>query len=537
MKLEQPFRTSFAQGIYYNKYANTQETTWKHKAFLVAEEVCGGLLNPQEVHAIGLMIYEMKFIPGGRYLYYAGRERNFYNNCFCLKGEEDTREEWARLVSNAMACLMVGGGIGIDYSIFREEGAILKGTGGIASGPIPLMQVMNEVGRNVMQGGSRRSAGYGSLSWSHSDIFKFIDVKNWSKEVRELKAKDFNFPAPLDMTNISVNYDDDFMEMIKMDGIAGNMARQVWDKNIERMLKTAEPGMSFNFGDQSKETLRNACAEFISDLDSDVCNLGSVNFANIDTMEELVKVTTLASKFLVCGGYRAELPYEKVHETRATNRSIGLGMMGIHEWLLKRGHQYEVNEDLKSWFDLWHFYSRVGADTISDQLEINRPKRYNAVAPTGTIGILAGTTTGIEPLFSVAYKRRYLKGKDDWKYEYVIDQIAERLIEEEGVDPDAIETAYELAEDPERRIKFQYETQKYVDMGISSTINLPNYAEQKVSKEEFSRILLKYIHGLRGITVYPDGARGGQPLTIVPYAEAKANQGKVFSEVESVCDS
>ena len=95
------------------------------------------------------------------------------------------------------------------------------------------------------------------------------------------------------------------------------------------MLETAEPGMCFNFGEYSKETLRNACAEFTSEDDSDVCNLGSVNFRQIDNQKELQRVSYLASKFLVCGGYRGDLPYKKVEEVRAKNRSIGLGLMVI----------------------------------------------------------------------------------------------------------------------------------------------------------------------------------------------------------------
>lgn len=528
---DEAFKTSFGKNIYYQKYANTPETTWSEKAWIIANEVCGGLVSDKTVRSITKIIEEMKFLPGGRYLYYAGRDRNFYNNCFCLTGEEDTREEWSRLVSNVMSCLMVGGGIGVDYSVFREEGAILKGTGGIASGPIPLMMIMNEVGRNVMQGGSRRSAGYASLSWSHPDIFKFLRAKDWSPEVRELKAKDFNFPAPLDMTNISVNYDDHFLEAI-MDVFHEDHERamSVWKLNVKQMLKTGEPGMSFNFGEQSKETLRNACAEFISDTDSDVCNLGSVNLARIDSLVELEHVCYLASQFLVCGGYRAELPYEKVHETRAKNRSIGMGIMGVHEWLLKKGYGYEVVPELRDWYTTWNIATRYGANYISDKLKINRPRKYHAIAPTGTIGILAGTTTGIEPLFAVSYKRRYLIDGKNWRYEYVIDPIAKRLIEEDGVDPEAIETAYELSNDPEKRLKFQYETQKFVDMGISSTVNLPAYGNHTITPDSFAKLLLKYAPGLRGITVYPDGARGGQPLTMVPYHEAVELEGQVFDE-------
>ena len=163
--------------------------------------------------------HRSKFIPGGRYLYYAGRPNKFFNNCYLLKAEEDTREDWADISWKSESCLMTGGGIGIDYSIYREEGRILNGTGGLSSGPIPKMMMVNEIGRRVMQGGSRRSAIYASLNWKHPDIDKFLSSKNWYDmpvgttgfSIGQIKEQDFNFIAPLDMTNVSVNYDTEWL--------------------------------------------------------------------------------------------------------------------------------------------------------------------------------------------------------------------------------------------------------------------------------------------------------------------------------------
>jgi ribonucleoside-diphosphate reductase alpha chain len=107
-------------------------------------------------------------------------------------------------------------------------------------------------------------------------------------------------------------------------------------ENCKQALSTGEPGFSFNFGDKENETLRNACTEVTSEDDSDVCNLGSVNLGNIESLEEFKSVVKLASKFLVCGTLRADLPYEKYMRVREKNRRLGLGLMGIHEWLLKR---------------------------------------------------------------------------------------------------------------------------------------------------------------------------------------------------------
>lgn len=157
---------------------------------------------------------------------------------------------------------------------------------------------------------------------------------------------------------------------------------------------------------------------------------------------------------------------------------------------------------------------------------------------------MAGTTTGIEPLFAVAYKRRYLKNGTDWHYQYVVDSAADALIQLHGLDPDKIESALDLANDVERRIKFQADVQDYVDMAISSTINMPSWGDPLNNEDtvpEFAATLYKYAPRLRGFTAYPSGARGGQPLTPVSYDYAVKTQGVEYKEHDSckggVCGS
>ena len=160
------FSNSFGETIFKNKYANHAEQTWAEKAQLIVTDVCTNLMQSDDKDELAKMIAGFEFVPGGRYIYYAGRQASFYNNCYLLKGEEDTREEWGALLQRSSDCLMSGGGIGADYSVFRPRGSALGRTGGTASGPVPLMNSINEVGRNVMQGGSRRSAIY-ALSLIH----------------------------------------------------------------------------------------------------------------------------------------------------------------------------------------------------------------------------------------------------------------------------------------------------------------------------------------------------------------------------------
>ena len=538
----QRFKNSFAENIFRSKYAQGPNDSWDALAERVVEDVCGTrngkdrpLMSQEDRDQLVEYIKTMKFLPGGRYLWYGGRANSYFNNCFLLRAEEDTREEWAALTQRAVSCLMTGGGIGIDYSVLRPSGKPLRRTGGLSSGPIPLMQMINEVGRGVMQGGSRRSAIYASLNWQHEDIPAFLHAKNWSDKIKAAKQEDFNFAAPLDMTNISVNYDDNWLKR------EDRHLNSIFIENCRQAMQTGEPGFSFNFGSKQNETLRNACTEVTSEDDSDVCNLGSVNISNIQSLEEFQHVVALASKFLVCGTLRADLPYGKVYEVREKNRRLGLGLMGIHAWLLQRGQRYEVTPELHEWLKVYRDESERSSNEHCDRLFISRPVAYRAIAPTGSIGILAGTTTGIEPLFACAYKRRYLTDGTKWKYEYVVDSTADQLIREFDLAPEKIDTAYGLSYDYERRIKFQADIQDFVDMSISSTINLPSWGSKGNNDSEvtrFAEILSKYAPRLRGFTCYPDGSRGGQPLTEVPYEEAIKHKGTVFEDnVDKACTS
>lgn len=251
------FKSSFSANIFRNKYANGPEDTWDNLAERVVQDVCGmddsgiSLMSKGDQEQLVQYIKEQKFVPGGRYLYYAGRKAKFWNNCFIGMVEEDTREEWAKMVHWAMSCLTTGGGIGIDYTKLRPSGKVLSRTGGVSSGPLPLMSAINEIGRSVRQGGSRRSAIYASLNWNHEDILLFMSAKNWSPEVRKLKELDFNFPASLDMTNISINYDDKWLNSPNRE------TDPTFLSNCKQAMKTSEPGFSFNFGDKQGETGRN----------------------------------------------------------------------------------------------------------------------------------------------------------------------------------------------------------------------------------------------------------------------------------------
>jgi ribonucleoside-diphosphate reductase alpha chain len=521
------FRTTFGRDIFNQKYPLFPGETWAERAHTIAEDVCSNWMHRDTVREVERIIREMKFVPAGRYIYYAGRPVKFFNNCFSFI-IDDSREGWAQFMGQGSSALMCGGGIGGYYGNIRPRGSILKRTGGVASGPVPLMDAMNGIAQKIQQGGSRRSACFASLPWWHQDIQEFITAKNWSAEIQRLKAMDYNFPAPLDMTNISVGFDDAFFQ---------NPDMNLWRQIVTQMCRNGEPGMMFNLGAQANEVGRNACAEFISSQKVDVCNLGSLNFSRIKDLNELQWVTYLASQFLMCGSLRSELPSQEARDTRQQHRKIGLGIMGLHEWMLQRGYQYGMSDALRQWLTLYKLESERGADEFAYSIGCSPAERYRSIAPSGTISILAGTSSGIEPIFAIAMRRRYLVNGADWKAQYIIDPTAEAIVNDLGVDPDTIETAYTLAAHPERRIKFQAQVQEYVDMGISSTLNLPDWGSDlnnEYTVQYLSDILLKYAPQLRGITAYPNNGRAGQTITAVPYRDAKENLGVVYDENEAV---
>ncbi len=278
------------------------------------------------------------------------------------------------------------------------------------------------------------------------------------------------------------------------------------------------------------------CTEVTSRDDSDICNLGSLNMARITSVEEMRRCVELGTLFLLAGTVYSHVPYAAIAETREKNRRLGLGLMGLHEWLLVRGLPYAPCDDLVPYLDAYAESTAI-AWKWADRWGLSRPVKTRAIAPTGTIGIVAETTTGIEPIFCAAYLRRWYD-RGEWRETYVLDPTARRLVQM-GIDPDTIEDAYSLAKDVERRLAFQAWVQQWVDHGISSTINLPAWGSEDNNEskvEAFGDLLMKYLPRLRGITCYPDGCRGGQPLNPCSYREAARHLGEeVVVDQVDVC--
>lgn len=532
---------SFANDIMELRYSWTKEDGTKETWEDIAKRVVTNVFSVVDfegkdkiVDELIQVISERKFIPGGRFLAQAGRDYHQTNNCFLIRAE-DTREGWADVANKATTMLMSGGGIGIDYSLLRPRGSLLKRTGGESSGALPLMKIINEIGRGVMSGGKRRSAIWAGLKWNHGDIVEFIHAKSWPDDIRKMKEKDFDFPAALDMTNISVILDKEFFLAYENDSHPQHaIATKVYWETIENMVKTGEPGFSIDY-ENSNESLRNACTEVVSEDDSDVCCLGSINLPRIKDEYEMKHITELGTLFLLVGTEYSDVPHPKVLDIKRKNRRLGLGLMGIHEWLIRHGYMYEPNSEFAQWLHIYKKHSDSAAEKWAKVLGFSIPIKKRAIAPNGTISIAGGqTTSGIEPIFSIAYQRRYLT-PTGWKIQYVVDFVAERL-HEEGFNINRIEDAYSLAMNVEKRIRFQTFVQQYVDNAISSTVNLPAYGDLGNNDfAKFGTMLMQYLPKLRGITAYPDGSRSGQPLTPVDFDFAMQNKNVIFETEEDSC--
>lgn len=524
---------------YLDKYSWKDENgepteIWPDTAYRVVRHVLGALGytdKDPEFQDLVRLITERKFIPGGRYLANAGKVKHQVNNCFLYRCADSISDDdgWADLVSKSIKALSSGGGVGVVYSDVRHSGSPVRTNGNVATGPKSPASMVNEVAREV-KSGSRRSAIWGGVHWWHKDIFDWIAAKDWSDSIKRAKEEDYNFPAPLDMTNMSVILDSEFFTAYhNAEHPQHDWAREVYWTAVDHMLRHGEPGFSVDVGPNAKENLRNACTEITSEDDSDVCNLGSINLSRISDTREMEEVVRLGTLFLLAGTVYSDVPHQEVLQTRSKNRRLGLGLMGLHEWLVVRGYDYSVTPELREWLEIYQ-RSTEFAHQYADKHGVSRPVKTRAIAPNGTIGILAETTTSAEPMFCVAYKRRFLDSDNRWKFQYVIDPTAHRLAQEHGINPDAIEDAYVLAANPEKRIRFQAELQEYVDHGISSTINLPAPITDQDEIRDFGEMLLEYLPRLRGMTCYPDGARAGQPLTASTYSEAIKQVGVTLEE-------
>ncbi|MEM5797430.1 MAG: vitamin B12-dependent ribonucleotide reductase [Candidatus Aenigmatarchaeota archaeon] len=498
-----------------------------------------------------------EFMPNTPCLVNAGRPLGQLAACFVIPVEDSLESIFDALKLTAIIHKS-GGGTGYNFSHLRPAGDVVKTTGGVASGPVSFMKIFDEATNQIKQGGVRRGANMGILNVDHPDILEFITVKSDGKTLS-------NF-------NISVAVTDEFMKAVErnkeyqlINPRTGKVvkrlnASEVFDLIVYNAWKTGDPGLIFldeinrknPTAHLGKIESTNPCGE--QPLHPyEECDLGSINVSKLVknkkiNWKRLKELVWLGVRFLDNIIDANKYPDKRIEETSKANRRIGLGVMGFAEFLIKLGIPYNSEKALKAAEKLMKFIEKE-ADEASQQLgkekgnfpnfkgslwdkkgyKYRRNATVTTIAPTGTISILAGCSSGIEPLFAVAFVRNVMEGTRLLEVTPTFEEIARKrkfyssellakIAETGSVQnipevPEDVKKLFVTALDiePEWHVRMQATFQRFTENAVSKTVNLREDATPEDVRKAY---MLAWKLKCKGITVYRYGSKENQVLTI-----------------------
>lgn len=565
----------FALQIFKDRYAIHEDETFAQACERVSRVIADAELGTKrdEYFARFIEILQTnRFSPGGRIWRGAGRPRGQMLNCFVYCDENiDSREGWGDTLRAVTIISGTGGGVGINFSKVRPRGTPIRGTGGEATGSVSLMRAINAVCNELREGGGRRAATLFCLQYNHPDLIEFMEAKLDKNELTN--------------ANVSVLIDDEFLELLdnnkevvfKWQGEERGrvLAKDIWDKIICNSWLSGDPGL-LNYGlanDMNTISYRcdllstNPCGEqWLSH--ADCCNLGAINLhshiidgqIDWDLLEETVAIGV---RFLDNVLDQNTYPLSVIQETAQRNRRIGLGVMGLHDMLLELGMKYS-SQEARDLIDkvmncikkqAYHASIRISIEKGSfHSLDVDQHIKTGfakkcltrnhrrlikehgirncallCIAPTGTTSIVAGCSSGIEPLFQPVYERRFNKHKDmhdgerDKSKEIIVHPLLKKFLDAHR-SIKHFQGAHDIT--PQEHLAMQAVCQKHIDNSISKTINIPgDYPIEQLSKD-----MREYIGKLKGITVYRDGSKGESPMKSLSIDEAKKHLDELTIE-------